>query len=251
MNKEKNNTIQQKLDAYRAGELSDQEIDLLWEKMIETPEHLDYLINSVNLEAIAGQQKQDATTSKRKDAKTNVFVLYGLQGTWGRVAAMFIVTIGLLSTVYLFGSEYLFDREPVSEIELDTFRSSTLPAAVFDYQVQRAINLASLEKYDEAIEMLKEIELVHLSDEQNVSLMLNKGSILYNRGDYHAARVLFHEILDNYDDLHMLTEERVQWFLGNVYLQLGQEETARVHIQKTYELNGAYRRLAERYLEQD
>ncbi len=251
MNKQEHNKIQEKLDAYRAGKLSDREIDLLWEKMIETPEHLDYLVNSVNLQAIASQQKKDSVSSKRRDKKSNVFVLYGFQGTWSRIAAMFIITVGLLSTIYLFGSDYLFDQDPVSEIELNTYRSTTLPTAVFDYQVQRAINMASLEKYDEAIDMLKEIELAHLSDEQQVSLMLNKGSILYNRGDYYAAKDLFHEILDNYDDLHLLTEERVQWFLGNVYLQLGQEEVAMKHIQRTYDLNGAYRRLAKRHLELD
>ncbi len=244
--------MQNKLDAYRAGELSDQEIDLLWEKMIENPEHLDYLVNSVNLQAIASRQKEASTSSsKSKQTGANIFTLYGFQGTWSRIAAIFILTVGMLSTIYLFGSEYLFEQDPVSEIELDTFRSTTLPAAVFDHQVQRAINMASLEKYDEAIEMLKEIELVHLTDAQRVSLMLNKGSILYNRGDYYAARDIFHEILDNNDELHVLTEERVQWFLGNVYLQFGQEELAQKHIQKTYDLNGAYRRLAERYLERN
>ena len=252
MNKEDWNNIQNQLDAYRAGELSDREIDLLWEKMIKNPEHLEYLINSVNLQAIASQQSEvSASIGKDKRNKSNIFTLYGFQGTWSRIAAIFVLTVGMLSTIYLFGSEYLFEQEPVSEIELDTFRSTTLPAAVFDHQVQRAINMASLEKYDEAIEMLKEIEHVHLTDAQRVSLMLNKGSILYNRGDFHAAKGIFHEILDNNDDLHVLTEERVQWFLGNVYLQLGQEELAMKHIQKTYDLNGAYRRLAKRYLELD
>jgi len=251
VNKEDFKKIEERLDAYRAGELSDQEIDLLWEKIIENPEYMDYLINSVNLEAIAVQQKKSSGLHRKKSKKTNVFALYGFQGTWSRIAALFIITIGLLSTIYLFGSEYMFEREPMSEIALDNFRSSTLPTAVFDYQVQRAVNMASLEKYDEAIEMLKEIELVHLTDEQRISLMVNKGSILYNRGEHHAAKDLFHEILENYDNLHLLTEERVQWFLANVYLQLGQKELARDHIQKTYDLNGAYKRLAKRYLDLD
>ncbi len=251
MNKKEHNRIQDKLDAYRAGKLNDQEIDLLWEKMIENPEHLDYLINSVNLQAVASQQKRRSIGSKGSGKKSNVFVLYGFQSSFARIAAIFIITVGLLSTVYFFGSDYILQQDPVSDIELDTYRSTTLPTAVFDYQVQRAINMASLEKYDEAIEMLGEIEMAHLSEEQQVSLKLNKGSILYNRGDYYAARDLFREILDNHENLHILTEERVQWFLGNVYLQLGEEEIALKHIQRTYDLNGAYRRLAERHLDRD
>lgn len=249
MNNDELNNIQNKLDAYRAGKLSEQEIDQLWKEMIENPDHLDYLVNSVNLQAIAEQQKQKSS-SKTKKSGANIFVLYGLQGTWGRIAAIFVLTVGLLSTIYLFGSEYLFEQDPVTEIELDAFRSTTLPTAVFDHQIQRAINMASLERYDDAIDLLREIELAHLSEDQQVSLKVNKGSILYNRGDYHAAKVIFLEILDDHDDLHVLTEERVQWFLGNVYLQLGQEELAEKHIQNTYDLNGAYRRLAERYLEE-
>lgn len=251
MNIDDLNYMQKQIEAYRAGELTDEEIDLLWEKMIEDPDQLEYLINSVNLQVIASERKDILNPSgKAKYPNLKLLVFQRYRTTWGRIAAVVLILAGMLSTIYFFGSEYLYEQEPLAEIELDTYRSSTIPTAVFDYQVQRAINLASLEKYDQAIDMLNEIELAQLTDDQKVSLMLNKGSILYNRGDYRSAKDLFHEILDNHEDLHLLTEERVQWFLGNVYLQLGQEEIALEHIQKTYDLNGAYRRLAKRYLDQ-
>jgi tetratricopeptide (TPR) repeat protein len=246
-----NQIIQDRIDAYRADKLSDEEIDMLWVDLIEYPDHMDYLINSVNLEAISAEYEQESEqVAELKQLKiVKKPVLFQLSQNWGRIAAVFLVGFGLLSMVYMFGNEYVSEPGPISNIELDSYRSSNIPTVVFEYEIQRAINLASLEQFDEALQMLQEMEHADLSKDQQVSLQVNRGSILYNKGDYRSARDVFNETLDNFDDLHILTEEQIQWYLGNTYLQLGEEELARIHIQKTYDLNGAYRRLAERFLE--
>ncbi len=243
--------IQEKIDAYRSGKLSEEEVDLLWAELIEDPDQLEYLINSVNLEAIASDKDiaQFTSGAQMKPTSSKRFRFYRLSGRTMRIAAVFLVLTGILSMIYLFGSDYVFEPEPIAVIELDSYRSSTIPTAVFDYQIQRAINYASLEQYDLALENIQEINPEYLSEEQKISLAINKGSIYYNRGNYAAAKNIFQEILDrSEEEMHVLTKEKIHWFLGNTYLHLEEEDLAMIHIQKTYELNGAYRRLAKRYL---
>lgn len=249
MKKDEQYHKQKMIDAYRAGKLSDEEIDELWAEMLHNPDQLDYLINSVNLETIASSHEslEQITANRPKQSNSNP-VIYRISAAWMRYAAVFLVTIGILSTIYFFGTDYIFEPKPLSEIELNSYRSSSIPSSVFDYEVQRAINMASLENFDMAIQKLQEIEEADLTEEQKITLAVNKGSVYYNRGDYSSAEAEFQNILNEYDNLHLLTEEQAHWFLGNIYLQMGDEDKARVHIQKTYDLNGAYQRLAERYL---
>lgn len=242
--------IQQQIDAYRRGTLTDEEIDLLWAELIEYPDQLEYLINAVNLEAIAAREGVETyKTSSQKEKNGGIAKIYPLSRTWGRIAVVFAVVIGVMSATYFWGSEYVFEPGPVDEVELNSFRSSTIPSAVFDYDLQRAVNLAAMEQYDQALDKIEDIQDQNLTQEQKVSLLLNKGSVYYNQGDYYSAKEVFHRILKNHEDLHVLTREQIHWFLGNAYLQLEEEELARQHIQKTYDLNGAYRRMAERYLD--
>ncbi len=234
--------IQERIDAYRAGTLSDKEIEQLWMELIEYPEQMEYLINSVNLEELAaGIETEQDTVQERA-------TIYQFMSAASRIAAVFLVVIGVLSMVYLFGSEYVFDPKPVSQIELNSFRSSSIPTEVFDYELQRAINLASVEQYNLAIEKLNELEKHELSTNQEILLGLNKGSVLYNNEDFSGAEEIFLSILANHDDMHVLTEEQVHWYLANTYMQMEQEERAQKHFQQTYDLNGAYRRQAARFL---
>lgn len=244
------NNIQFQIDAYRAGKLSEEETESLWVELMEHPEQMEYLINSVNLAAIATEEfkASDRDTALKIVKAPQETVLFHITRKWSRIAAVFALAIGIISTAYFWGNDFVQVTDPIANIELDSFRSSTIPTVVFDYQLQRAINLASMEKYDEALAKLQEIETQNLSQEQQISLEVNKGSVYYNKGDFTSAKTVFHVILDQYDEMHLLTEEQVHWFLGNTYLQLGNTDLAMRHIQKTYDLNGAYRRLAERYL---
>ncbi len=249
--KNKEHRIYELIDDYRRGKLSSEESDSLWAEMIEHPEYLEYLINSANLESIAREQKTESEKSYaagQTEAEKSGRI-YKLRPQLTRIAAIFILTAGILSTIYIFGSDYVFEPRAISDIELDTYRSSAIPEEVFDYQIQRAINHASLEEFDKALEKLDDIDRENLTENQKISLEISRGSIHYNREDYLAAERIFQNVLNEYDDMHILTEEKLHWYLGNTYLQLEDEEAALVHIRKTYELNGAYRRLAERFLD--
>lgn len=239
--------IHNQIDSYRSGRLTENEIDALWEKMIEEPEHLEYLKNAVNLEAIAEKQKGDRIKSIFGKGESILRLRH--VGTFGRVAAIGIIVVGLISTMLMFTSDYLTEADPMEQIEMNTYRSTNIPEEVFEYQVRRAVNLAAVEKYDEAVTLLASIKPEQLTEEQIISLKLNKGMIYYNGGDYNMAKKIFHDLLDSNDDLHILHSEKAHWILANTYLQLQEKEKARVHIQKTYDLNGSYRRLAERRLE--
>lgn len=239
--------LQNQIDAYRSGRLSENEIDSLWEKMIEEPENLEYLKNAVNLEAIAEKQKDNQIRSIiRKGASILQFKSAGILG---RVAAIVIIVVGLISTMFVFTSDYITEADPMENIEMNTYRSTNIPEEVFEYQVRRALNLAAVENYEEAVALLNSIQPEHLTEEQIISLKLNKGTIFYNGGDFHSAKKLFHDILDSKEELHILHAEKAHWILANTYLQLKEKDKARVHIQKTFDLNGSYRRLAERRLE--
>lgn len=247
MKKTEFENIHNQIDAYRSGRLTENEIDSLWEKMIEEPEHLEYLKNAVNLEAISEKQQGGQVTGIIRKA-ASVLPL-GSVGNLGRVAAIAIILLGLISAMFLFSSDYLPEADPMEQIEMNTFRSTNIPEEVFEYQVRRAVNLAAVEQFEEAVALLKSIKPEQLSEEQNISLKLNKGTIFYNSGDFHSAKKIFLDLLDSNVDLHILHAEQAHWILANTYLQLQEKEKALVHIQKTYDLNGSYRRLAERRLE--
>ena len=243
MKKNGHYNIEDQIEAYRKGLLSDEEVESLWLDLIEYPEHMEYLINSVNLEALAsGKQTLEPASN---GASNN----YKWTTVLGRIAAVFVFAIGVLSMFYLFNNDQQSEPEPVAEIELNNFRTSSIPTDVFEYELQRAINLASLEHENEALDKLNKIDQLQLSEEQSVRLELSKGSVYYNKGNYESAVQMLTRLLEAEHDMHLLTREKIHWYLGNAYLQMNQEELAIDHIRITYELNGAYRRLAEQHLE--
>lgn len=239
--------IERLLDAYRAGQLSQAEVDQLWLEMLEHPEYLEDLKNAVNLEAIAEEYKNETITgyAAEKKSSARLFIQYR---SWVPWAAAVVLLTGVLSLFTLFRDSSFLDPQPLHEIELNQFRTSAVPEVVFERDLQKAVHLASKEEYDEAMSLIDELSAKDLTEDQRINLLVNRGSIYYNRGDYYAARETFERILQEYEALHILTREQTHWFLANTYLQIRRPEQAAIHMKKTFELNGAYRRLAERHL---
>lgn len=225
--------IENKIDQYVNGELTQEEIDELWAELIQDGYHLDYLKTVANL--------KEVVRTKKKRGKVLRMKRY-----WSYAAAAVIaITIGILG-VMNFQQDMV---EPIDSIELDYYRSSDGAINNADNNVIRdAITLANTGKFDQATALLNN-ELQEANDPQWISeLNLNLGSLYYNEGEYQQSTSNFKEVVQRESSIDVLTVEKAYWYLGNAYFQLDDLDNAKENIEKAYALNGAYRRVAQSYL---
>lgn len=235
--------LRERIDAYIAGQLDESEKEALWELLLREPDLLQYLKNAVNLRAVAERSSAQAS-------RDSASVIHLWSARWRNAAAVMLLMISLVAIAVHFSSTPVSRPEPVSEIDPGTIRSTALAGDIFDRQLAEVSDLAAMNRHSEAFALLDELTFEELSVEQHVVLKVNKGVIHYNMGAYSEARHAFESALpaEGEDPLPFLTTEEIHWYLGNTWLKLQNEERALHHMQITYDLNGAYRRMAGRYL---
>ena len=235
------NKLEDKIDRYVNGQLSQDEIDELWAELIQDGYHLDYLKTVANLKEVVKKKKE-----RRKALKMKRYWSYA-------AAAVIALTIGILGVMNFQQSGINQNIQPIQSIELDYYRS---PDNGADNNVIRdAITLANTGQFDQATALLNE-ELQQANDPQWISeLNLNLGSLYYNEGNYRQSTDYFQKIIaqkessnNNLSTEEKLILEKAYWYLGNAYFQLDELDKAKNNIENAYALNGAYRRVAQSYL---
>ena len=214
------NDIEEKIDQYVNSQLSEKEVEELWIELIQDEYHLDYLKSVANLkEAIKNKKK------KKEAAKMRRYWSYA-------AAAVVILLVTVLSVFNIPGLDSSTSVEPITNIELDYYRSAdgTITAEEDKRIISEAIALANTGKFNEAVSLLNaELEKASTTkweSELNLNLVI-------------AAR----------ESVDVLMLEKAYWYLGNAYFQLDRLSEARQNIRSAYELNGAYRRVAKSYLD--
>lgn len=216
--------------------MSHDEVDELWSELIHDSKALDYLKTAADL--------SDIDEEKHKERLKNTTLNHSPKKYWWLSAA--VVLIAGLFFGFQIAKEPGESVQPVDNIELNYYRSADGSSG--DKEISReAIELANQGKYNMAVRMI-DVELNRTDDLHTKSLLLlQSGSILYNTGRYREALFRFDRITKN-PDVRLLIQERAYWYLGNTYFQLGKPESAKAAFQNAYDLNGAYSRVAEKYL---
>lgn len=231
------NDIEEKIDRYVNGQLSEKEIEELWIELIQDEYHLDYLKSVANLkEAVKNKKKQKEAARVRK--------------YWSySAAAVIIMLVTVLSVFNIPGLDSSTPVEPIASIELDYYRSADGTIEEDKQVISEAIALANTGKFDQAISLLNsELEKAS-SIEWKSELNLNLGSLYYNEGSYQKSTEYFQNVIAAKESVDVLVLEKAYWYLGNAYFQLDRLSEARQNIQSAYDLNGAYRRVAKSYLD--
>ena len=239
------NKLEEKIDRYVNGQLSQSEVDELWAELIQDGYHLDYLKTVANLKEVVKKKKE-----RRKTLKMRRYWSYA-------AAAVLALTIGILGVINLQQSNINGEIQPIESIELDYYRSSegTVGNEVDNKVIRDAITLANTGQFDQATALLNKA-LQQANDPQWISeLNLNLGSLYYNEGNYRQSTDYFQKIIaqkesanNNLSTEEKLILEKAYWYLGNAYFQLDELDKAKQNIENAYALNGAYRRVAESYL---
>lgn len=230
--------LEGKIDQYVNGQLSAREIDELWAELIQDGYHLDYLKSVANLKKVIERRREQREARKQRR-----------QWYYAAAAAVVLLLVigGVLNTA-IWNST--FRVKPIANVELDYYRSGS-GALTTDGEskiVQQAISLANTGKVGEAISLLKE-ELQKATEPSWIAkLSLNLGSLHYNQGEYRTAIDYYAKVIANRNHVDVLMLEKAYWYSGNAYFQTDQLAEARSHIEKAYELNGAYRRVTRSYL---
>lgn len=234
----RNKDLEKKIEAYVDGKLSANEVDELWAELLDNEYYYDYMKSVASLKKISEEQEKVSGFQKMESRKQ----------VWLSAAAAVLLMIGS-AAIFNLSTESSEVIQPITSIELDYYRSSDGMVSEDKESdvVRRAISTANTGDVAEALKLINE-ELQKTNSEYHYAeLLITSGSILYNSGRFDDSIKKFETALDiNYDD--MLLRERNYWYLGNAYFQINKLEEAKVNLERAFELNGSYSRVAQSYL---
>jgi tetratricopeptide (TPR) repeat protein len=232
-----NRELEYKIDLYIDGKLSNNEIDELWVELIQDEYYMDYLKTAASLKALVRETEQ-------KKPRVHKMVT---QRTWFAVAAVLLIAVTL--SVFTISNDQGTAISPISSIELDYYRSAegVVEETVNSDRIILAISAANRGETESALTMLDNLLEASQDVDETHKLLVTAGSILYNSGMYELAAERFEAGLE-LDSNDMLLLERNYWYLGNTYFQLNRIVEAKAALEKAYELNGAYSRIAASYI---
>lgn len=228
--------LEQRIEDYVHGKLSAQEVDELWAVLIQDEYYMDYMKSVANLKKIA--QKESSKSGNTIPLFRNRSSLYAM------AAAAVILIIGSFALFDIVSNNT--QVQPVGTIELDYYRSSDLENTDADI-LREVIVMANNGESEKAIELLDSEIADEADPEKRAELLITKGSISYNSGNYDSAIESFNRALEQ-DNAGKLVLEKAYWYLGNSYFQQNKMNEALEAFRKANDLNGAYSRITESYI---
>lgn len=228
--------IERRIDQYLNGQLSDDEIEDLWADIVQSQEHLDYLNTMANLKEVVG--------NKRKKAPFRTVWMYA-------AAAAVVLLIAIVGTLqFVNTSDKPAELAAIESIELDYYRSTTSVDTKNDRDklIRTAIELYNKNRFEDAVDLLND-ERISTDDVSWIAeLDITLGTFHYNEDKFEDAAYYFNDVIKYKGKIDVLVLEKAYWYLGNSYLQMNKLAQAEDTMEKAYELNGAYSRVAKSFL---
>lgn len=239
--------IRQQIDAYVKGQLSEAEIEELWETFAKQPELLDILELEVNLKAVIEKEAQKRRRGNSPLRRVPAWA-------WYAAAA---ATVLIVASLQFFNTETptMLSDLVVDEISAAQLETADGIRAVKEVRISTADSLLNIGfkaalsgREDRALNIFEEVIANYNEEPYASKAFLNKGIILYNEGRYETAITAFEEAAERGEHSRPISE-KAYWYMGNALVNTSKLEEAREAVFKAYQLDGVFRKPAFRLIQ--
>lgn len=246
--------LEQQIDAYIKGQLSEEESLKLWERLLKKPEYIELLNTEIEVKSLITDRSQ--ASDKGDDQTPKHELIYRLQNSWKWVAAAAAIVVIAVS-IHLFrsGTGTALEDLAVREIHLSEnlasapiLRSGQGVLTPGDSLLNLGFKAAIAGDIDRALKVYNTIIRKHPNDPAAVQAYLNKGIIAFNKNQFDKAIASFKKVTQE-AARQSFTREKGYWYLGNAYINTDSLTQAREAIYQAYKMKGIYRKPARDLLQ--
>lgn len=244
--------LEEKIDAYVKGRLSDDEGQELWAELLQNPEYIDLLNTELGLKSILEDQSRE---SGNNNSVEDSGVIYSLRKSWKWTAAAAAVILIIIGINFFQANTNQNIREmTLGNIDVaqnimsaPVVRSQKGGITPADSLLNKGFEATISGEVEKALSEYRKIIEKYPNEDSAIRAYLNIGIIEYNTGDYKEAIVSLKHVA-NKNVGNDITQEKGYWYMGNAYININKLSKARDAIHTTYAMNGIYRDSAFRLL---
>lgn len=239
-NKSRDIELEQRIDAYVKGRLSEDEAEQLWIQLMKQPEYIPLLETEVDL----------AKFHTRKQQATNDTSYYWKWIASAAAVILLFITINVLTTadqepLNAWSINHISLEENLSSAEVTRSSVSALEPA--DSLLNAGFKAAVSGQNDSAIAIFEQIATNSNSVAAVSKAHLNLGILKYNSGNFSGSIKDFNKAISTAADDSLLIEQSY-WYLGNAHLNTGQIKQARNAVEHAFRMGNIYKKEASKLL---
>lgn len=247
--------LEKRIDAYIKGNLTEEEAQKLWEKLLLRPDYIELLETELGIKAILENRAETAKPSQTNAEETGVIYSLKQSRKWIAAAAATIVILVVAISFLQFDNQQAIGELAIQNIDISThlssapvLRSQKSEITPSDSLLNRGFEAAISGNMTKALQIYDSIIVQYPNKPAAVEAHLNKGIIQYNARKFTDAIDSFKLVLQQVSD-KPVTQEKAYWYMGNAFINTNELSKARDAIRNAAEMEGIYHQSASRLLQ--
>lgn len=232
--------LEQKIDAYVKGQLTEEQGRELWEELLKKPEYIELLNTELGVKSLLSKKEPE----EKEERHT---FIYTLQNSWKWTAAAAAIALIVVAFNFFTGNteqslhDLALNNINISEnlVSSPVLRSNNTQISSEDSLLNRGFEAALDGNISKAVSLYDTIIEKYPGEPIATKAYLNKGIIHFNNNELKEAIASFKNVINQSEEASFI-KEKGYWYLGNAYVNTDSLNNAHDAMYQVYTMEGIY-----------